>query len=276
MKELGRILQTTRESKHLTLDEIQERTKIRKRYLQAIEEGDLSILPGLVYARGFVKSYAEQLDLDGQALLREHGLLEETTSSPAAPFKQEQEKQGDDTRTRTRPVFEQNLSMLPQVLMGAAIIGLLGIGYWVLSNLNSAPESPVSPPSQQQPAPPPVSNPTPTPGSVPSAPLADQAKPAERLKPETKTNKLSVYKVDGDKIKLVIEAANGDCWLDVRVDGVTKYSQVASKGTSLSFEGVSEILVASGFSPALKVTVNDQAVELESAMQRYDYRFLKR
>lgn len=276
MKELGRILQTTRESKHLTLDEIQERTKIRKRYLQAIEQGDLSILPGLVYARGFIKSYAEQLELDGQALLREYGLLEETTVFPAAELKQAEEKQRDEKQIRSKSVFEQNSSTLPQVVMGAVIIGLIGIGYWFLSNPDSDQESPVSPPSQQQPATPPATNPVPVPGSSPSDSPADQTKPKEQLKPETKTNKLSVYKVSGDKIKLDVEAANGDCWLDIRVDGATKYSQVAPKGTSLSFEGGSEILVASGFSPALRVTVNGQAVELEPATQRYDYRFLKR
>lgn len=272
MKELGRILQTTRESKHMTLDEIQERTKIRKRYLQAIEEGDLSILPGLVYARGFIKSYAEQLELDGQALLREHGLLEDVTSAAVTEGNQEPEKQHDTTPKRAAPVSAQTGNMLPQILMGVAIIGLLGVGYWYLSNLESTPKSPASPPPQQQPTPAP--NPAPVP--APNVPAENVQKPAGPLQAETKTANLSVYKVDGDKMKLDIETANGDCWLEIRVDGMLKYSQVAVKGTALSFEGSHEIQVASGFSPALKVTVNGRAVELEQAKQRYDYRFLKR
>lgn len=72
MRELGGILRATRESLGLDLDEIESRTKIRKRYLVALEEGDWSLLPGRVYARGFVRSYAEVLGLDGLDLLQKH------------------------------------------------------------------------------------------------------------------------------------------------------------------------------------------------------------
>lgn len=72
MRELGRILRSTRESLGFDLDEIEEKTKIRKRYLLALEEGDWSVLPGRVYARGFVRSYADVLGLDGLELLQQH------------------------------------------------------------------------------------------------------------------------------------------------------------------------------------------------------------
>lgn len=46
-----------REASGLTLDEISESTKIHRRFLEAIEEGDLERLPGLVYSKGFIKNY---------------------------------------------------------------------------------------------------------------------------------------------------------------------------------------------------------------------------
>ncbi|GMA48914.1 hypothetical protein GCM10025857_02710 [Alicyclobacillus contaminans] len=52
MKELGRVLRNRREQLNITLDELQEKTKIRKRYLIALEDGDWDLLPGDVYARG--------------------------------------------------------------------------------------------------------------------------------------------------------------------------------------------------------------------------------
>jgi cytoskeleton protein RodZ len=70
VRELGQFLRTKRESLGLSLDEVQERTKIRKRYLIALENGDWSVLPGYVYGRGFVRSYAEVLGLDGLELLQ--------------------------------------------------------------------------------------------------------------------------------------------------------------------------------------------------------------
>lgn len=72
MRELGRILRTKREAIGYDLDEIEEKTKIRKRYLIALEEGDWSSLPGRVYARGFVRSYADVLGLDGFDLLQKY------------------------------------------------------------------------------------------------------------------------------------------------------------------------------------------------------------
>ncbi|MDG0793610.1 helix-turn-helix domain-containing protein [Cohnella ginsengisoli] len=53
-----------------TLDDIQEITKIRKRYLEAIESGDYKVLPGSFYVRAFVKTYAETVGLDAEEVLR--------------------------------------------------------------------------------------------------------------------------------------------------------------------------------------------------------------
>lgn len=69
MRELGEVLRKRREQLGMSLDDVQAATKIRKRYLQALEDGDWSVLPGEVYARGFVRTYAEHLGLDGHALL---------------------------------------------------------------------------------------------------------------------------------------------------------------------------------------------------------------
>ncbi|QQE80869.1 RodZ domain-containing protein [Alicyclobacillus sp. SO9] len=71
MAEVGQVLRRKREELGLSLDDIQTKTKIRKRYLEAIETGDWSVLPGDVYARGFVRSYADALGLDGFELLNQ-------------------------------------------------------------------------------------------------------------------------------------------------------------------------------------------------------------
>ena len=51
--EIGHMLKEEREAQQLTLDDIQEMTKIQKRYLQAIEDNNFSSLPGRFYARAF-------------------------------------------------------------------------------------------------------------------------------------------------------------------------------------------------------------------------------
>src|SRR5215204_4296515 len=68
--EIGRHLEQRRKERGLTLDEVEQATKIRKRYLTGLEREDYAMLPDAVYARGFLKTYANYLGLDGEALSR--------------------------------------------------------------------------------------------------------------------------------------------------------------------------------------------------------------
>lgn len=66
MNELGEWLQRAREARGLTLEDAERDTRISRRYLQALETGDLDVIPAPVYARGFLRSYAQYLGLDPQ------------------------------------------------------------------------------------------------------------------------------------------------------------------------------------------------------------------
>ncbi len=68
---IGRVLEETRKERGLTLDEVEHATKIRKRYLTGMEHEDYSVLPDAVYVRGFLRTYANYLGLDGEELSRE-------------------------------------------------------------------------------------------------------------------------------------------------------------------------------------------------------------
>ncbi|MEF2244495.1 helix-turn-helix domain-containing protein [Paenibacillus sp. IITD108] len=70
MSDLGALLRKAREERKLSLDDIQELTKIRKRYLEAIESGDHSVLPGTFYVRAFIKNYSEAVGLNPEEVLR--------------------------------------------------------------------------------------------------------------------------------------------------------------------------------------------------------------
>ncbi len=72
MSELGALLRKAREDKQMSLDDLQEITKIRKRYLEAIESGDHNVLPGSFYTRAFIKNYAEAVDLNPDEVLSMH------------------------------------------------------------------------------------------------------------------------------------------------------------------------------------------------------------
>ncbi|WP_018659392.1 helix-turn-helix domain-containing protein [Allofustis seminis] len=88
MNEIGEILKEARLQKGYTLDDLQQMTKIQKRYLKAIEENQLSILPGAFYAKAFIKQYADIVGLDGAELIKAHEeqVLEGQPEKPSEPL----------------------------------------------------------------------------------------------------------------------------------------------------------------------------------------------
>jgi cytoskeletal protein RodZ len=64
MKPIGEILRNARNKKSLSIEEVSKVTKIRKKYLLSLEESAWNKLPGVAYVTGFVKRYAEAVDLD--------------------------------------------------------------------------------------------------------------------------------------------------------------------------------------------------------------------
>ncbi len=66
MEEIGRELKRRREVLGLSLQDVQAVTKIRSRYLSALESGEPEAIPGEVFVKGFLKVYADYLGLDGE------------------------------------------------------------------------------------------------------------------------------------------------------------------------------------------------------------------
>jgi len=86
--EIGATLREARVRKRLTLQQVEEDTKIRTKYLQALEDDDFEALPGRAYAKGFLSSYASYLGLDPQTMIDEfnsrHGGEEDPLAGPSA------------------------------------------------------------------------------------------------------------------------------------------------------------------------------------------------
>ncbi len=69
MENIGDILKKTRIEQSISLDEIEEKTKIRKYYLEALENEEWNKFPGRAYLRAFLRKYANYLGLDEDRLL---------------------------------------------------------------------------------------------------------------------------------------------------------------------------------------------------------------
>jgi hypothetical protein len=72
MFEIGATLREARVRQDLDFPELEERTKIRPKYLRALEDERFDILPAPTYVRGFLRSYAEAVGLEGQPFVDEY------------------------------------------------------------------------------------------------------------------------------------------------------------------------------------------------------------
>jgi transcriptional regulator with XRE-family HTH domain len=72
MPEIGTTLREARMRARIDVSEIEEQTKIRARYLRALENEEWGLLPGPAYTKSFLRAYAQALGLDGRALVDEY------------------------------------------------------------------------------------------------------------------------------------------------------------------------------------------------------------
>ena len=127
MSELGTRLREARVEKGYTLNTLQQMTKIQKKYLQAIEEGQYEEVPGTFYVRAFIKQYADMVGLNGDELLEEYqdelesqsDEIDETVAVTETPIPS---RLSQRQRSNDKTAWESVFSYLPVVFLVAIIV----------------------------------------------------------------------------------------------------------------------------------------------------------
>jgi cytoskeleton protein RodZ len=99
-KPIGQVLRQAREARSLTIDQAASSTHIRIHYLTAMEMGEFGLLPSPVHARGFLRAYAEFLEVDAERLLVELEAKESPALQSALPS---QPSRKSDTSVTPKP-----------------------------------------------------------------------------------------------------------------------------------------------------------------------------
>jgi cytoskeleton protein RodZ len=86
MAEIGAKLREARMRERIDVSEIEAKTKIRAKYLRALENEEWDLLPGPTFVKSFLRTYATALGLDGKALVEEYRLNFERPSEPPEPI----------------------------------------------------------------------------------------------------------------------------------------------------------------------------------------------
>ena len=223
--DFGSKLRAARERRGITLRQIANATKIAVAVLEALERNDISRLPGGIFGRAFVRSYAVEVGLDPEETIRDfmaqfpHDSV--TVGHPTTG--QIEDHDSIDSDRRAASTF---LRLIAVAVPIAAIIIYLGAS-GRLSSRQQAPESvAAAEAASPEPVPPPVETP------VPAIDLPDPTQLTIAL------------------------AATRPCWLSLTVDGQKRVERTFAAGEQQTVEVRRELVLTAGDAAALTWTIN--------------------
>lgn len=249
--QIGSILEKRRLEKGLSLKEVEQATKIRTRYLEGLEREDPTVLPDPVYARGFLKTYANFLGLDGERLSRE--LRDRRSSRRERQLNHEVPGTSDFERPLITPggVGEAErrrvsgatvLTVALAVLVLAAVIGAL---YYVGSrSAGTGSEDTPDEPAVEQEDPGPSQKEEPATEATTSTPGGDTGEAEADAAPETDP--------------VTVRVVGAPAGLTVTVDGAVALDQFAQPGFSQTFEAQNSVTVSTANAGAVEVEVDGE------------------
>ena len=227
MFEIGGSLREARLKRNLTPADVQKAIRIRDRYLQALEDERWELLPGDAYVKGFLRTYADYLGLDGNLYVDEYN------NRFAHPEEQPQLVPERFAR-RKNPIG--GVGFLRPLLAVAVIVLVVGVTAWQLTD-HSGPK---------QGTPPPGSTSTPT------------TTASHHTAPKHKAHKTHQHHVAvALPTRAVLVASRGNCWLDIHAgsaNGPLVYEGTLAQGKTLPVTLTSgPVWMTVGDPPALDV-----------------------
>ena len=225
--EIGNSLREARLRQGLDVAQVESGTKIRGKYIQALEAERFDLLPAETYVKGFLRTYAEYLGLDGQLYVDEFNSRFASEEEPLVP----------STATPRRRPRRSESNWVVVALAGIVAIVVLFVVAW-----RSADRSPADPGI----------------GRVESQAAAGAAKKTESASPTTTDKQASPLR----RARIVLVAARGNCWVQVRagsVNGRELYEGTVETGEAQRFAG-KRIWMLLGAPENLDVTLNGRRV----------------
>jgi cytoskeleton protein RodZ len=225
--EIGNSLREARHRQQLELTEVEQATKIRARYLKALEEEAFDVLPAQTYVKGFLRTYADWLGLDGQLYVDEYnsryGVGEDEPREPVVA------RRTARVHPRHRRMERRGVVL---ALLGIAVVTGLLIAAFGFGNSKK---------------------PAPIPHLGPDTTSTSAAKPARPHKPARPR-----------RLKFFVLAAHGPSWMDVRnysSNGRTLYTGTVEQGQSHGWRA-RRLWIDFGSPANLKVVLNGKVVAI--------------
>ena len=233
MFEIGNTLREARVRRNLTLQQVEEDIKIRVKYVQAMENEDWDVMPGVTYVKGFLRTYSTYLGLDPDVIIgefRSRGMV--PSQEHHEPFS------GSSVIGKPHSHRGRNTIVIVAVLCLIALAAIYVVG---LLNGNKT-EEPTTKPGALG-----ITSPSPKAGKTPKPSSSAKVVPAWQ------------------KNLVKVEAKGGDCWMEVRRDNLTTgtvlFSGTLKDGDSKKFKG-KDLWITFGAPTNARLNVQGKDVKL--------------
>lgn len=269
MATLGEMLRDAREARGISLADAERETKIRQKHISAIEDDKLALLPGPVFARGFLRNYAAYLGLDPDEVLdifdqQTQPTRQKIRAARGEPVKPKGRK-GD--KISINPLSPEPIDTRVRYASSYIAISLLALPliiafYFVYSAYAGRDTSAPIPTTQVRP---PTVTPLKTIPVIVGAPGSGDANTPTVYVPATPGTASETAASPTAAPTAPIEARESievsittsrDAWMRVLVDGVQQYSGTIAKGQTRQWKGKASIRIRTGRADSVKVVVN--------------------
>lgn len=223
MIEIGNSLREARNRQGLSIRDAEDATKIRSKYLQAMEEDDFEVLPGPTFVMGFLRTYAAYLGLDADTV------VEEYRNAHAPHILDAHRLPNASLRSRPRPAAPRRSNYVVVAVIALLVIIILAWVGWgnrrTGDTVTTVTRSTVTTATGASGT-----------GRVATASAQDSRSGTESA---AAVEGGDATVADGEGLVVVVEAVQDRCYLIVREgssSGKTLYSQTLEEGESVSFE----------------------------------------
>lgn len=280
---LGDTLRDARQARGISLETAERETKIRAKYISALEDDNLAGLPGPVYARGFLRNYAAYLGLDPDAAIDMFDNQSQPTRNKIRAARGEPVPR---SKTRGDKINIQPLSPEPidtRVRFGSSYIAIsllalpLIIAFYFIYSAYAGRNRETLPIDTTALSRPPTLTAMPIPSLVAGGLGGGEYQTPTTYVPQTPgevitstltaTSTLAIADTSptarpaGDEVTVKVVTTR-DAWLRVLVDGVQQYNGTLPKGSTRQWTGDEIIRIRTGRADSVQVTVNGEDIGL--------------
>jgi len=246
--DLGDKLRRARETLGLNLREVEEATKIRKKYLQALENENFEVIPGRTYTKGFLKIYAKYLNLDPKEILDEYE-SHFTSHSEANEFQPLSQSEQLFLRKNGKFLYIGIVVVIVTLLI---VINLFYKNWQenpaVSNNVNNAENQEMK-----------LSKEVNTALEEKFSENSGNRESAENFNKSNENSEsaeTSANTVQARGVKLEVQIMDEECWIKVVSDKKEVFQGILKKGESKVFTGSSEVVITLGNAGVAKLIYN--------------------